>query len=378
MSNVWAAYELGLRAFDSSVGGLGGCPFCPGAKGNVATEDLVYLFEGAGISTGVNLHKLSQVGAWISSILKKDNDSRAGAALAVKEGETTQNKHIPSKRPSISWHLAPSQPENLQIFRSGTNLKIVLGRPNNGNALTASMIATLKTTFATAATDNTISRIVITANGRFFCTGMDLGKSSPVAKSEKESEEQYERLHGLFRIIAESPKVTIAAINGPAFGGGVGLAFACDIRIGVAKSTFTLSEVKLGLSPATISKYVIKEWGQAFTREAMLSARPVPLLQLLSLGIVTQMVDSIEGLDEALDQYLTRLKSSAPRASALSKELIRASEPGKPDQATQIYSVFKEMMAPGGESTFGLHEFQAGRRRIDWDAYVLNKSGSRL
>lgn len=69
ISNAWAAYQSGIRVFDSSIAGLGGCPFAPGASGNVATEALVEMFEGAGIKTNVNLEDLIETGDWILKVL---------------------------------------------------------------------------------------------------------------------------------------------------------------------------------------------------------------------------------------------------------------------------------------------------------------------
>ncbi|CAI7631287.1 unnamed protein product [Penicillium palitans] len=84
-ANVWEAYNCGLRVFDSSIAGLGGCPFAPGAKGNVATEDLVYMFHNAGINTGVDLSKLVDTGVWISEHLTKTTGSRAGIGRVARE-----------------------------------------------------------------------------------------------------------------------------------------------------------------------------------------------------------------------------------------------------------------------------------------------------
>jgi hydroxymethylglutaryl-CoA lyase len=242
------------------------------------------------------------------------------------------------------------------------------------------MVADIIELFENAASDKTITRIALTARGKFFCTGMDLGPNTTVARDNKTSNDQFDRFTQLFEAISKAPQVTIAAVNGPAFGGGVGLAFACDIRIGTANANFTLSEVKLGLAPATISKYVIKEWGSAFTREAMLSGRPVPFSQLLSLGLVARLVEEKKGLDKALDQYLLQLRAAAPRASTLVKDLVRASKHGttKEAQAASIKRIFKEMMSPGAESTHGLREFQAGRRDINWDAFVLGDLKGKL
>jgi hydroxymethylglutaryl-CoA lyase len=83
-ANVHAAYDFGLRVFDSSVAGLGGCPYAKGATGNVATEDVVYLLHGLGASTGVDLDALVDCGAWISAQLGRDNGSRVGRAILAK------------------------------------------------------------------------------------------------------------------------------------------------------------------------------------------------------------------------------------------------------------------------------------------------------
>ncbi|KAF7716823.1 Uncharacterized protein PECH_008199 [Penicillium ucsense] len=84
VANVWEAYRYGVRVFDSSVAGLGGCPYAPGAKGNVATEDVVYMFQNAGISTGVDLTKLAETGEWVANELGQINSSRVGRALLCK------------------------------------------------------------------------------------------------------------------------------------------------------------------------------------------------------------------------------------------------------------------------------------------------------
>ncbi|HRO58662.1 MAG TPA: hydroxymethylglutaryl-CoA lyase [Burkholderiaceae bacterium] len=84
VANVHASYLFGLRVFDSSVSGLGGCPYAKGATGNVATEDVVYLLQGLGADTGVDLDALIDCGAWISERLGRQNGSRVGRALLAK------------------------------------------------------------------------------------------------------------------------------------------------------------------------------------------------------------------------------------------------------------------------------------------------------
>lgn len=81
IANILASLDLGITVFDASVAGLGGCPFAAGATGNVATEDVVYLLQGLGIQTGVNLPELAATGQWIADQLQRTNGSRAGTAL---------------------------------------------------------------------------------------------------------------------------------------------------------------------------------------------------------------------------------------------------------------------------------------------------------
>jgi hydroxymethylglutaryl-CoA lyase len=85
LANIYASLELGVRTFDASVAGLGGCPYAAGASGNVATEDVVYMLHGLGMDTGVDLDRLVGIGQWICGILGKEPASKAGRALAAKK-----------------------------------------------------------------------------------------------------------------------------------------------------------------------------------------------------------------------------------------------------------------------------------------------------
>ncbi len=85
LANIYASLELGVSTFDSSIAGLGGCPYAAGASGNVSTEDVVYMMQGLGIRTGVDLDKLVEVGAWISGFLKRESSSKAARAIAAKK-----------------------------------------------------------------------------------------------------------------------------------------------------------------------------------------------------------------------------------------------------------------------------------------------------
>ena len=88
VANTYAALEAGISTFHASVAGMGGCPYAKGATGNVATEDLLYLFQGLGIETGVDLAKVVDIGQWVSGLLGRKGQARAGNAIAAKRADT--------------------------------------------------------------------------------------------------------------------------------------------------------------------------------------------------------------------------------------------------------------------------------------------------
>ena len=119
IANVWAAYMCGIRVFDSSVAGLGGCPYAPGAKGNLATEDLVYTMQQAGIDTGVDMASLVDTGVWISSQLSVLNASRAGSAMATRAQSPARDGLIENAAEYIPRSAPLQQERNEQKIPSG-------------------------------------------------------------------------------------------------------------------------------------------------------------------------------------------------------------------------------------------------------------------
>ncbi|KAJ4252783.1 hypothetical protein NW762_010689 [Fusarium torreyae] len=278
------------------------------------------------------------------------------------------------------WHPIVKDGE-LKIYRDGCNRMVVLNRPRNGNALTTAMVTRLTNFFLESARDTTISRIVVTAEGRFFCTGMDLGKSTTAVNQGKDvSSKEFRMFVDLFEAIQNSPQVTIAVISGPCYAGGIGLAFSCDIRLAVATASVTLSEVKLGLCPAIISQYLVREWGTAFTREAMLSGRTISMSELKAIGAVHGIATDAASLQYLTASYLTNLRSCAPKASAMCKGAVRTAytTSDQKDKNLVIKEIFMSMMEDGSESSIGIKNFQTKRRRLDWDSYYGSKPQSKL
>lgn len=377
VANVVKAFDMGLRTFDSSVAGLGGCPYAKGAKGNLATEDIVYTFEKSGIHTGIDLERLASVGQWISQKLNLPNGSRAGSTLHAKresEAEPPSRVGKPSER---SWKKIQDNGE-YAISRAGTALKITLTRPQNGNALTGSMVEGLTSLFTNLQHDTSVFHVVLTAEGRFFCTGMDLSGGTETSGVSNPSS-YYSQVVNLFSAIDSLPQTTIGMIDGLCFGGGVGLGFTCDIRLVSSKVRWTLTEIKLGLSPAVISKYLIREWGIPFLREAMLTGREVAPAELHRIGAVHGIAEDTESLSRMTEEYLDKLTLCAPRSAAACKDLVNVAwrHPGGQIQDERIRTTFERMMAPGSEGSFGIEQFQKKVRQIDW-AHFWVGGGAKL
>lgn len=380
IANVVKSYEMGLRAFDSSVAGLGGCPYAEGAKGNLATEDMVYTFERAGIKTGVNLPMLAEIGDWISKEVNQANGSRAGAAIvATSKSESSSSSQQPAQATAdgLAWKIV-SDAGDYQVSRAGNVVKVTLTRPKNGNALTNTMVEGITKLFADLAHDRSVFQIVLEAQegSRFFCTGMDLsGAGSSASNDPNEKAAYYAKVEALYQAIDNAPQTTVAVVDGPCFGGGVGLAFICDVRLASSKARFTMTEIKLGLSPAIISKFMIREWGIPFVREAMLAGRDVTPEELHRIGAIHGMAKDTAELQELSNTYLQNLSRSAPASASAIKELVRLGwrNAGGVDQQQYVTKVFADMMQSGSEGEHGLAQFRKKIKGIDWGSFYAEK-----
>lgn len=259
--------------------------------------------------------------------------------------------------------------DGYDVSRQGRTIKITLDRPNQGNALTLQLTKDLTSAFSRYASDNTVHRIVLTARGRYFCTGMHLHEDLFSSPAQRGSE-----LQDLFNTIDTCPKTTIAVINGPAFGGGVGLAMVCDIRLAVESAYFCLSEAKLGLCPAIVSRYLVREWGVSLVRMAMLTARKIQPRVLSSIGAVHALAKDQVDLDNALDRMLSDLMLVAPQASANIKKLLAEVVSDADHNAMDALALdfFQDMFSESSEARYGVAQFREGNRNVNWDNPTVN------
>lgn len=200
---------------------------------------------------------------------------------------------------------------------------VVLSRPEMRNAFNDEVIADLTEAFVRLGDDSQVRAIVLMAEGTAFCAGADLNWMRRMADySREENERDAEKLAFMMRTIYECPKPTIARIQGDVYAGGMGLAAACDLAVSVDTAHFCLSEVKLGLTPATISPYVIRAMGPRAAHRYFLTAERFDAAQALRLGFVHEVV-SADKLDATVAMWVQALLAGSPNAHKECKKLVQ-------------------------------------------------------
>jgi methylglutaconyl-CoA hydratase len=208
--------------------------------------------------------------------------------------------------------------------RNGVAL-VTLNRPDRHNAFDETMIAELTQALAVIEASPRIRAVVLLGSGESFCAGADLAWMERMAGfSYEENVGDARALAHLLQALAALPKPTIARVHGPAYGGGVGLVACCDIAVAAMQATFALSEAKLGLIPATIGPYVIEAIGARAARRYFLTAERFDAAEAYRIGLVHDIVPSLEALDERVNELLGHLMLAGPHAQAAAKALVRA------------------------------------------------------
>ncbi|HSF63990.1 MAG TPA: crotonase/enoyl-CoA hydratase family protein [Paracoccaceae bacterium] len=200
---------------------------------------------------------------------------------------------------------------------------ITLNRPDKRNAMSATMMDDLSAAAAQLGADPAVRAVVLTGAGDSFCAGGDLDwmraqMAAPAAQRAVEAR----RLAAMLGALNDLPKPLIGRVQGQAYGGGIGLMAVCDVAVGVRGARFGLTEVRLGLIPATIGPYVIARMGEAMARRVFFSARLFDADEAVALGLLARAVDPA-GLDAAVEAEITPYLSAATGAVAEAKALVR-------------------------------------------------------
>ncbi len=287
---ILAAYEAGCRRFDGALTGLGGCPFAgDNLVGNVATENVLAALRKAGADPGIDSGRLTK-------------------ALEM----TNELKGVLAMYSTLLLEIA----ENLAT--------ITLNRPEKRNAISTQMMAELLT--ALDQIEKSHARVIIvTGSGKAFCAGMDLEMLAAIAKqSPAENQEDSRRIAKMFRRIWSYPRPMIAAVNGPAYAGGCGIATLCDFTIAAPEAKFGYTEVKIGFLPAIVSVFLTRQIGEKRSRDLLLTGRILEAAEAKEFGLVSEVVPA-EKLMERAHELANTLIAASPSSLTRSKHLLVSS-----------------------------------------------------
>jgi methylglutaconyl-CoA hydratase len=201
-------------------------------------------------------------------------------------------------------------------------LTITLNRPDKRNALNPVMMEELTAALALAGDDPGCGVVLMTGAGSAFCAGLDLEHLETMrAKTPAEHRLDSERLGRLFRTLFDVPKPTIAAVNGAAIAGGMGLATICDFTLAAPEAKFGYTEVRIGFVPAIVSAFLGVQTGDKRARDLLLSGRLIKSDEAYAMGLVTRVVSEQMLLSEARSLAQCLLRNS-PAAMQATKRLM--------------------------------------------------------
>jgi methylglutaconyl-CoA hydratase len=218
----------------------------------------------------------------------------------------------------------------LRVERDAEILRITLARPETRNAFDADLIAALAEAFVDVGTTRAV---VLSGDGPSFCAGADIEWMRASAELDYEANiADANALRRMLDAIDSCPAPVIATVQGHALGGGAGLVACADIVIAHQEAVFAFSEVKLGITPAVISPYVVRKIGESASRRYFVTGERFDALTAQRIGLVHEVTSDLDG---ALGRVLGEVGSAAPRAARHAKRLV-LEQPDGPDTARRI------------------------------------------
>ena len=256
--------------------------------------------------------------------------------------------------------------QHLSITQTGPVARITLTMPEIRNAFSDEVIQAITEAFADVGARADVRAVVLAAEGPAFCAGANLNWMRRMADyTREENLADASKLAAMLRTIAECPKPTIARVQGDVYAGGMGLVAACDMAVSVDTAWYCLSEVKIGLAPATISPYVIRAMGARAAQRYFLTAERFTAAEAHRIGFVHEVVTA-DALDAKVDELLKALTSASPAAVVACKTLVADVVGRDIDEGLIAYTV--EAIADIRASTEGREGVQAflNKRKPAW------------
>lgn len=223
------------------------------------------------------------------------------------------------------WSIPISENNSMSLVELSIEnavAKVTLNRPEVHNAFNEDVISGLIECFERVENDVKIRVMLLQASGKSFSAGADLNWMQKMANySEAENMADAQQLALMFSKLYHISKPTIARVQGSAFGGAVGLVACCDIAIATRLSKFCLSEVKLGLIPATISPYIVQVVGPRIAKRLFMTAEVISARRARRIGLVSETVSEDE-LDFEVYKIINNLLNNGPKAVAMAKAIV--------------------------------------------------------
>jgi len=215
--------------------------------------------------------------------------------------------------------------ETIEIEMGTGGAVLWLNRPEVRNAFNEAMITELSAAFGELESDSAVRAVVLAGRGKVFCAGADLNWMKRMGEMDFNDNRKDAMAFGaMLNRLHAMKKPTLARVHGAAYAGGVGLIAACDIVIASAETEFSVSEVRLGLTPATIGPYVLAAMGERAARRYFLTAERFSAAEAQRIGFVHELVAQPAELDARVDAIVGELLKGAPGAHAVTKDLIAA------------------------------------------------------
>ena len=240
---------------------------------------------------------------------------------------------------------------------------VTLNRPDVRNAFNAELIDALTNAFEDLSRREDLRVVVLGANGKAFCAGADLNWMRAMADySWEQNLADAKKLATMLWTLYQCPVPIVGRVQGDCYAGGMGLAAVCDVLLASDNVTFCLSEARLGLSPATISPYVVRAMGEQAARRYFVTAERFSALQAHAMGLVHEVCGADE-LDAKVAQMVEALVANGPQAARACKKLVRdvaglpLDEPLRNETARRIADI-----RASDESKEGLQSFLQKRK----------------
>jgi enoyl-CoA hydratase/carnithine racemase len=212
--------------------------------------------------------------------------------------------------------------ETIIYEQKGNQAIIAINRPKKGNSINSKLIEELEQTFIDADAKDNVKIIILTGNGKYFCTGADTNEIK--FDSYAEVEAFLRRVHELFNRIASVKKPTLAALNGHALGGGCELALVCDVRIIAESASIGVPEIKMGFLPgAGGTQRLPRLIGENNALEMLFTGETMDANDAFRLGLVNKVV-ALEDLKEEVDNFVNKIIDKSPLALKFAKKLVKS------------------------------------------------------